>query len=151
MTLTDARRAETVPTPTRGSRARTAYRVLIGLSALAVLLQGLWAGIFLEHDGGRDAASRWIDVHARGGELAILFTLLAALVAGAALRHRRDLVLGTIVLLVLLVLESYLGGLIRDQSKDTLTAVHVPLAMGIMALAVWLPLRARHSRSARTD
>jgi hypothetical protein len=28
-----------------------------------VLLQGLWAGIFLQHDGQRDAASGWIDVH----------------------------------------------------------------------------------------
>ena len=39
--------------------------------------------------------------------------------------------------------EAYLGGLIRDAGKDTLTAVHVPLAMALMGLAVWLPLRAR--------
>ena len=43
----------------------------------------------------------------------------------------------------LLILESYLGGLIRDQSKDVLTVVHVPLAIGLMALAaVPVPLAA---------
>lgn len=45
----------------------------------AVLLQGVWAGIFLEHDGERDAASSWIDVHARGGDIAL--ALLATIVA----------------------------------------------------------------------
>ena len=47
------------------------------------------------------------------------------------------------MLLVLLVVESYLGGEIVDHGKDSLTAVHVPLAMLIMAVAVWLPLRSR--------
>lgn len=55
--------------------------VLLGLTALAVLLQAVWAGIFLEHDGGRDAASSWIDVHARGGEIAIVLASLATVVA----------------------------------------------------------------------
>jgi heme A synthase len=45
---------------------------------------------------------------------------------------------------VLLVLEAYLGGLIRDEGKDTLTAVHVPLAMLLIGLAVWLSFRATH-------
>lgn len=124
------------------------FTVLIGLTALAVLLQGLWAGIFLEHDGDRDAASSWINVHARGGDIAIGLALLATVVALVRLRSRRDLVIGTAVLTVLLALEAYIGGLIRDASKDTLTAVHVPLAMAIMALVVWIPLRARTRRAA---
>jgi len=117
------------------------FRALTGLAALAVLLQGLWAGIFLEHDGQRDSSSRWIDVHARGGEVALALSALALVFAIVRLRSRRDLLLGAAVLMVLLGLESYLGGLIRDNGKDTLTAVHVPLALAIMALAVWLPLR----------
>jgi hypothetical protein len=52
------------------------------------------------------------------------------------LRQRKDLWIGSTALTVLIVLESYLGGLIRDQSKDTLTAVHVSLAMALMGLAV---------------
>ena len=119
------------------------FNVLLGLTALAVLLQAAWAGIFLQHDGERDAASTWIDVHARGGEIAIVLALAATIVALVKLRHRKDLWIGSAALTVLLIVESYVGGLIRDNSQDTLTAVHVPLAMGIMALVIWLPLRAR--------
>lgn len=130
------------PTPAPDSARRT-FSVLVGVSALAVLLQGVWAGVFLEHDGARDNASSWIDMHARGGEVALLFAVLALVWAVLKLRSRRDLLIGAGALTALLVVESYLGGLIRDESKDTLTAVHVPLAMAIMAVVVWLPLRAR--------
>jgi hypothetical protein len=111
---------------------------------LAILFQGLWAGIFLEHDGGRDAASKWIDVHARGAEVAIGLAALAALTAFVWLRSRWDLWLGTGALTALLVAEAYIGGLIHNNGKDTLTAIHVPLAMALMGLAVWLPVRAFH-------
>lgn len=132
------------------SRTGRLFAPLIGLTALAVLMQGLWAGIFLEHDGRRDHASGWIDVHARGADLAILLAAAATVVAFLALRARRDLWIGSGVLTVLLVIEAYLGGLIRDQGKDTLTAVHVPLAMALMGLVVWLPLRARQAPSNAT-
>jgi heme A synthase len=132
------------------SRTGRLFAPLIGLTALAVLLQGLWAGIFLEHDGRRDEASGWIDVHARGADLAILLAAAATVVAFLALRARRDLWIGSGVLTALLVLEAYLGGLIRDQGKDTLTAVHVPLAMALMGMVVWLPLRARQALSQAT-
>ena len=118
------------------------FTLFSALTALAVLLQGVWAGIFLEHDGKRDSAGTWIDVHARGGEIALLLAAVALVIALLRLRHRKDLVVGSMLLLVLLVVESYLGGLIRDENKDTLTAVHVPLGMAIMAIAVWLPVRA---------
>lgn len=131
-------------TPTDTSRGPVrAFAIVIGLTAVVIALQGLWAGIFLEHDGGRDAAGSWVDVHSRAGDLAILLAAVATVVAFARLRHRRDLWLGSAALTVLLVLEAYLGGLIVDAGKDTLTAVHVPMAMGLMALAVWLPLRIR--------
>lgn len=122
------------------------YQALIGLAALAVLLQGLWAGIFLEHDGKRDDAQSWIDVHARGADVAIVLAALATVYAFVKLRERRELWLGTAALTVLLIGESYIGGLIVDKSKDTLTAVHVPIAMALMGLAVYLPLKARTAR-----
>lgn len=118
------------------------YTALIGAAGLAVLLQALWAAIFLEHDGQRDDAAGWIDVHARGGEVAIVLALASAAVAFVWMRARKDLWVGSSVLAVLLMGESYLGGLIRDDSKDALTVVHIPLAMALMGLAVWLPLRA---------
>jgi hypothetical protein len=122
-------------------RGSPLFSALIGLTALAVLLQGLWAGIFLQHDGHRDDAAGWIDVHAHGGEVAIGLAVVTTVVAVVWLRARRDLWAGSALLVVLLVVEAYLGGLIRDEGKDVLTAVHVPLAMLIMAMAVWLPLR----------
>jgi cytochrome c biogenesis factor len=128
---------------TRAPRNLILYNVLIGLCALAVFLQGLWAGLFLEHDGERDQAAGWIDVHARCGEIALVLAVLATVVALARLRSRRDLLTGSILLVVLLAVEAYLGGLIVDDSRDTLTAVHVPLALAIMALVVWLAVRAR--------
>jgi hypothetical protein len=134
----------TPPTRTTAPARSALFSALVGLTALAVLLQGLWAGIFLEHDGKRDAASSWIDVHARGADVAILLAAAAAVVAFLKLRSRPDLWGGAAVLTLLLVLESYLGGLIRDEGKDTLTAVHVPLAMLVLGLSVWLPVRARH-------
>lgn len=147
MTSTLSRREPAATTRRAGQPGRALYSALIGLTALAVLLQGLSAGIFLEHDGKRNAAASWIDVHARGADVAIVLAGLATVVAFARLRARRDLWLGTAVLTVLLVLESYLGGLIREQTKDTLTAVHVPLALALMGLVVWLPLGARQHRS----
>ena len=139
-------RLDTVPDD---AGRRRVYSALTGVAALAVLLQGLWAGLFLEHDGGRDSASSWIDVHAVGGEVAIAFAVLAAVWALFRLRSRKDLVYGAIVLIVLLVLEAYIGGLIRDDGKDSLTPVHIPLAMLLMAVSVWLPLRAARGTSAR--
>ena len=114
------------------------YTSLIGLSALAVLLQGLWAGLFVQE--GKDYKQSWVDVHARGADLAILLAIAATVVAFVKLRNRRDLLIGTGVFVVLLVLEAYIGGLIGDHSG--LTAVHFPLAMGLMGLSVWLPMRA---------
>lgn len=140
--MTTTQRHEVTPSTSATSKSPV-FAALIGVSALAVLLQGLWAGIFLEHDGHRDAASGWIDVHARGADVALLFAALATVYAFWKLRSRKDLWGGGLFFTLLIVVESYLGGLIRDDGKDTLTAVHVPVAMALMALAVWLPLRAR--------
>jgi hypothetical protein len=142
--VTDTVRADAATDAPAPAVRSTVYSVLVGLTSLVVLLQGLWAGIFLEHDGERDNAASWIDVHARGADLAIFLAIAATIVAFVKLRPRRELWIGSLALVVLLVAESYLGGLIRDDSKDTLTAVHVPIAMGLMGLAIWLPLKARH-------
>jgi heme A synthase len=132
-------RLATSPDTTTASRVRSPlYSALIGLAALAILLQGLWAGLFAHE--GKDYKQSWVDVHARGADIAILLAIAATVVAVLKLRNRRDLVFGTGALVVLLVVEAYIGGLIGDHSG--LTAVHFPLAMALMGLAVWLPFRA---------
>jgi hypothetical protein len=139
MTTTDT---ETSPTTTPKRSGGALFASLVGLSGLAIVLQGLWAGIFLAHDGERDSAGSWIDVHARGGDVAIVLAAAAAVVAFVTRRARRDLWIGSAALTVVLLLEAYIGGLIRDESKDTLTAVHVPLAMALVGLVAWLSARA---------
>lgn len=122
------------------------YTALAALAMIAIVLQGLWAGLFLSHS---HSGTDWIEIHARGGEVALALTAVATLVAFVRLRQRRELWLGGAVLAALLVLEAYLGGLIHDDGKDALTAVHVPLAMAIMGLAAWLVVRSRRPHPAR--
>ena len=118
------------------------YSILIGLASLDILLQGVWAGIFVRE--GKDNNDHWVNVHARGADIAIGLTILAAIVVVARMRHRRDLVIGTILMAVLLVVEAYIGGLIGAHPPAE--EVHFPLAMALLALAVWLPTRARSIR-----
>ena len=115
------------------------FSALVGLAALGVLLQGLWAGLFVHE--GEEYQQNWVEVHALDGELTIALAALATVAAFVLLRRRRrDLVIGSAALTLLLVLEAFIGGLIGDTSG--LTAVHFPLALALMGLAVWLPLRA---------
>ena len=121
-------------------RQRTSrlYSVLIGLSTLVVLLQGLWAGLFVQE--GQDYKDSWVTVHARGAEVAIGLAVVATVVAIVKLRSRLDLVIASVAFTLLLILEAFLGGLIGDHA--VVTAIHFPLAMALMGLAVWLPIRA---------
>lgn len=114
------------------------FSAIIGLAAVDVLLQGLWAGLFVHE--GQDYTGSWVTVHARGADVAIGLALIATIIAVVKLRSRIDIVIGSAVFTLLLVAEAYLGGLIGDHAG--LTAIHVPLAMALMGLAVWLPVRA---------
>ena len=125
------------------------FSVLIGLAALAVLLQGLWAGLFLPAKG--DEGESWVEVHARGGEVALALAVLATVVAFVWIRARRDLWVGSAVVVVLLVVEAWLGGEISDGGKDGLTAVHVPLAMALMGLVTWLSFRSARRPAVGAD
>ena len=127
--------AATAPTRT--------FAALVGVASLAVLLQGLWAGLFMSTPDTDPEKTPWLEVHSWCGKAAIGFALLATVWAFLKLRERTDLTFGALALTVLLILEAYLGGLIVDQGKDVMAAIHVPLAMALMGLAVWLPLRAR--------
>ena len=112
-----------------------AWSALVGLTTLGVLLQGLWAGLFLRRDA--DGGS-WVSVHQHGGEATVTLAVLAAVAAAVWLRDRRDLLGGTVLLAILLVVEYFLG-----RAGGGSVVVHVPLALLIMGVAVWLPVAAR--------
>ncbi|KLO63742.1 hypothetical protein AA983_03010 [Dermacoccus sp. PE3] len=133
-------------TPANSSAATAPTRTfaaLVGVASLAVLLQGLWAGLFMSTPDTDPEKTPWLEVHSWCGKAAIGFALLATVWAFLKLRERTDLTFGALALTVLLILEADPGGLIVDEGKDVMAAVHVPLAMALMGLAVWLPLRAR--------
>ena len=115
------------------------YSTLIGLAALAVLLQAVWAGVFIRE--GKENNQTWVTVHSRGADVAIVLAIAATVTAFVQLRSRHDLLIGTGAFVVLLIVEAYLGGLIGNN--PTVEIAHFPIAMGLMGLAVWLPLRAR--------
>ena len=95
------------------------------------------------------SGTHWITVHARGAEVAIAVALGATLVAFLRHRSRRDLVVGSAALVVLLILEAFIGGEVYDHPG--LQAVRFPLALALMALAVWLPLRVTRQRWTTTS
>ncbi|MBO0811296.1 MAG: hypothetical protein J2P23_04535 [Microlunatus sp.] len=117
------------------------FTSLTGLAALAIILQGVWAGLFIHE--GHDYRQGWVDVHARDGDIAIALAVAATVVAFVKLRSRTGLLVGSVAFTVLLALEAFLGGLVGDV--PAVTIIHFPLALALMALAIWLPLRSRRS------
>jgi hypothetical protein len=136
---TTERQSRTTDRTDRTRHRHPVYSVLIGLATLGVLLQGLWAGLFVHE--GQEFEERWVEVHALDGEITIALAALATVAAFVLLRRRRmDLVVATAVFTVLLIVEAYIGGEIGDHASWP--SVHIPLAMGLMGLSVWLPTRA---------
>lgn len=122
---------------------RKLFSALAGVLSLIVLLQGVFAGKFVPDYRSTGKHDSWVDAHAWGAHVGTVLALGLAVYAFVRLRARTDLVYGSAALFVLFLVESYLGGLMRDEGKDGLTVVHVPLALLTMALSVWLPVRAR--------
>jgi heme A synthase len=131
-----------------GKTARTNTALLgalVGLTSLGVLLQGLWAGLFLPLGKGGNYNDSWVDVHNWGARIILVLAVATTVVALVGHRARRDLWIGALVLTVLLVIEGVLGAAISDGNNRPAAAIHVPLALIIMSLTVWLPLRARQA------
>jgi hypothetical protein len=129
------------PSPATDRPRSPLYSALVGLAALGVLLQGVWAGLFIREGRGNDP--HWVAVHSLDGQVTTALALVATVVAFAQLRARRDLVLGSAVFTLLLVAEVAIGSAVGGA--HALQVVHIPLALALMGLAVWLPLRARRA------
>lgn len=131
--MTDPRRAALPPL----------FTASLVVATLAVFLQSVTAGIFVDHDG-RDT---WVTVHGVIADLTWVSALVAAVVGLARLRrNHRDLSYGAAVLFVLALAQTGIGHLITDGGVDGLIVVHVPLAMLIFGVAVWLLVRLRRVR-----
>jgi heme A synthase len=134
---TDSSGTRSTPTRDAAPARNPLFSALIGLASLAVFLQAVWAGMMIRE--GKDYDSSWVNVHDIGARAALVLALLATIVGIVKLRARRDLVIGAAVLTVLIFVESWIGGVVGDHPGAV--AIHIPLAMAIFGLAVWLPLR----------
>lgn len=116
---------------------------LVGGASAAVFLQAFSAGVFVD-SAGRDS---WITVHGVIADLTWVTALVTAVVAFRQLRrtHRR-LWLGAATLFLLALAQTGIGHLITDEGMDGLVVVHIPLAMAIFGLAVWLSLTTARAR-----
>ena len=119
------------------------YAALIGLVALAILVQGVLAGMFIE-PGAHSGALNAHDVNA---DVALGLSIVAAIYAFALLRTVAPaLLIGSVVLVALMIALVAIGHAITGSSDNGLTRVHVPLALLAFGLTIWLSVRARNLR-----
>lgn len=125
--------------PAAPPRARSPlFSAVLGLAGLAILLQGVWAGLFIHEN--HDFRPTWVNAHSIGGTVVGVLALIAMIIAIVQLRSRRDILGGSIVFFVLVVLELLLGGFTGDH--PALAAVHIPLALFLMGMVAVLSFRA---------
>jgi fatty acid desaturase len=119
------------------------YLASVALTSLVILFQGVWAGLFIREGKSFDATSAqstYLQVHDAGARVAIVLAFVSLLIAVWRLRGHRWLIIGSALLFLLLMLESYIGGEIGD--KPNWPDYHIPLAMALMALSAGLTVRA---------
>jgi hypothetical protein len=126
-------------------RSAPAFAALTGLTSLAILLQGVFAGEFV----GRTGRGGWLSAHDVNADVVTVLALATAIYAVARLRAAaRPLVVGSVVLAALVIAQVAIGHAITDSNDDGLTVVHVPLALLVFGLTIWLSTSARNVRKA---
>jgi hypothetical protein len=119
------------------------FTALAALTALAILLQAVLAGQFVDRTG----RGGWINAHAINADVVLALALLTAAYSMATMRRSaRELAIGSAVLAVLVIIQLAIGHAITHQNDDGLLAIHVPLAMAIFGLSVWLNVRPARQR-----
>ncbi|MBV9160159.1 MAG: hypothetical protein JO309_10435 [Pseudonocardiales bacterium] len=125
--------------------AMRTFSILNGLTLLGVLLQAVWAGAFIDRAG----RSAWITVHEIGAFVVVVLALATALAAVTLRRAHSALPLAALGLLVLIIVQTGLGEAITRTGANELTVAHVPIAVLIFGLGVYLSsMGARLRRSA---
>lgn len=115
------------------------FNALAGVTTLAVFLQAISAGIFMSFRGS-DAGEPWVTTHDIVANVAVVLALATAIVAIVTVRRAAPALTGAAVLLVvLLVLQTLIGHWI--DSAHWLVAIHVPLALLVFAVTIWLSVR----------
>lgn len=128
------------------ARRGPVFAALVGLTLLAILLQGVFAGEFI------DRVSRhhgWLNAHDTGADVTLALAVISAAYAVVTLRDAaRSLVIGSVVLALLLIAQVAIGHAVTGSGDDWLLAIHVPLALLAFGLGIWLSVKARELRKA---
>lgn len=115
-----------------------AFAALTGLTSLAIFAQAITAGAFINQPGRQG----WVDVHGMVANAAWVFALVTAVLAVVSFRTLAPALTGAAVaLFVLLIIQTGMGYAIAGGA-DGLLIVHVPLALLVFGLTVWLSVRA---------
>jgi heme A synthase len=130
--------------PARG--AVRLFSIVNGLTLLGVLLQAVWAGEFVDQ-AGRDI---WITVHEIGGFVVVVLAVATAVLAATLRRAYPALAFGALGQLVLIVVQTGLGEAITKAAAGGLIVIHVPLAMLIFGLGIYLSIAGAQLRRSAT-
>jgi hypothetical protein len=115
------------------------FSALVGVTSLVVFVQAVTAGEFVSQNH-RDG---WISAHDIVADVLAVLALATMVFTIVTLRKSsRSLTAGTIVLFVLVAIQTVIGHQITDNKQDWLIGVHVPLAFVVFGIAVWLPIHA---------
>jgi hypothetical protein len=108
-------------------------------TSVAILAQAVTAGVFVNKTG----ADNWVTVHGLIADVSWVLALLTAIIGFFSIRRATPrLEYWAIALFVVTLAQTGLGHLITDYGDDSLIEVHVPLAMVIFGLTVWITVRA---------
>jgi hypothetical protein len=112
------------------------FAALTGVTTLGVFLQAVSAGLFMANRG----AKGWVTVHDIVGEVTVVAALATMIVAIVAFRRSAPVLMGaSILLFVMLVAQVAIGKAL--DAVHGLVAVHVPLALLIFAVTIWMAVR----------
>jgi Mn2+/Fe2+ NRAMP family transporter len=135
--------AQPTASSTAAPRGLRLFNALVGVTTLGIFVQAITAGEFVSQKD-RDG---WISAHDISANATIVAALVTAVIGLVLVRATdRALAWSSLVLFVLLLVQTMLGYLITDAHADGWIGVHVPLAFVIVALAVWLAVRGAQMR-----
>ncbi|ARC56681.1 hypothetical protein AS850_06285 [Frondihabitans sp. 762G35] len=130
---------------TASTGALRGFAALTGITSLAIFLQAVTAGQFLQQEGNE----AWVEAHGVIADVAWGFALVTAIFALVTLRKAQPrLTVLTVVLFVLTLGQTGMGHLITDLGQDAWIPVHVPVAFVVFGLTAWLSFKAAQLRRA---
>jgi ABC-type uncharacterized transport system permease subunit len=114
------------------------FSALVGVTSLAIFVQAVIAGEFVSQNHRKG----WISVHDVVADVVVALALATMIFTIITLRKAsRALLIATIILFALVVIQTFIGHQITDNNQDWLIGIHVPLALIIFGIAIWLPIQ----------